>query len=274
MWSNSSKGQRRINKKRQMRKGEGGVRSEAVFGDPAKRNHSTLPSFPVPVQCPAERKPRQKRKPKEKPRRAPYGLKNRNREMEALQAGAEWLELLAEKDLGVLVNCGLNMSQQCAQVAKKANSILACIRNSVVSRTREVTIPLYWALANGMRFNKAKWPRVLRFGHNNPRQRYRLGAEWLELPSRKGPAVGGQLAEHEPAVCPGGQEGQQHPGLYQEQRGQQEQGSDGASVLGTGTGKNNPKPEQRLKKAGRLLTAIQSNPNYAQQRPFFSFNWG
>ena len=28
--------------------------------------------------------------------------------------------------------------------------------------------------------------------------------------------VGQQPAEHEPAVCPGGQEGQRHPGLYQE----------------------------------------------------------
>jgi len=27
--------------------------------------------------------------------------------------------------------------------------------------------------------------------------------------------VGQQLAEHEPAVCPGIQEGQWHPGLYQ-----------------------------------------------------------
>ena len=70
-----------------------------------------------------------------------------NNAMQCYRPGEEWLQSCqAEKDLWVLVNGWMNMSQQCAQLAKKANSILACIQNSVASRTGKETVPLCSAL--------------------------------------------------------------------------------------------------------------------------------
>lgn len=51
-----------------------------------------------------------------------------------------------EKDLGVVVDSKLNMSQQCALVARRAYCTLGCLKHSIASRSREEIVLLYSAL--------------------------------------------------------------------------------------------------------------------------------
>ncbi|PKU49502.1 rna-directed dna polymerase from mobile element jockey-like [Limosa lapponica baueri] len=71
----------------------------------------------------------------------------RNNCMHQYRLGADLLESSSEqKDLGVLVDNRMTMSQKCALVDKKPNVIMGCIKKSVTSRLREVILPPYSAL--------------------------------------------------------------------------------------------------------------------------------
>ena len=52
----------------------------------------------------------------------------------------------AEKDLGVIIDAKMNMGRQCGEAVRKANRTLSCIHRCILSRSKEVILPLYVAL--------------------------------------------------------------------------------------------------------------------------------
>jgi len=71
----------------------------------------------------------------------------RNNPMHQYRLRKDLLEYSSvERDLRVLVDDRLTISQQCVLAAKKSSGILGCIKRSVASSPREVLLPLYTAL--------------------------------------------------------------------------------------------------------------------------------
>lgn len=98
--------------------------------------------------------------------------------------GAVWLQSCGEeRDLEMFVDNWLNMSLQCAEVAKKANSFLACITNNVAERTREVIVSLYNI------FSQMISDRMKSNGLKLHQGKYRLDSKKKNLLRRSGNAL-------------------------------------------------------------------------------------
>ena len=67
--------------------------------------------------------------------------------MHKYRMGDTWLySSICERDLGVLMDNKLKMSQQCDMAAKKAKAMSGCIARSIESRASEIITSLYSTL--------------------------------------------------------------------------------------------------------------------------------
>ena len=90
----------------------------------------------------------------------------------------------SERSLGVLVGNRLAMSQQCALVAKKDNGILGCIEERVSSRSREVILPLYFALVRPhLEYWVQCWVPYFKKDRELQERAYQRTKRWLEAQS-------------------------------------------------------------------------------------------
>jgi len=78
----------------------------------------------------------------------------RNNPLHRYRLGADLLKSSsAERDLGVLGDDKVTMSQQCVLAAKKANGILGCIRSTGTGCPGRLWILLLW------RYSRPAWTR-------------------------------------------------------------------------------------------------------------------
>ena len=106
--------------------------------------------------------------------------------------GSTWLgSSSVERDQGVLVDSKLNVSEQCAALASKANRMLRCIYKGIASTDKGVTVPFYSVLPRPHREYCAQfWSPQYKKDVDGLERVQRRATETIQglgsLPSRKG----------------------------------------------------------------------------------------
>ena len=93
-----------------------------------------------------------------------------------------------EKDLGILVDDRLAMSQQCALVTKRSNGILGCIKGILASRAREVIshCALPWSGLTWSTVSSSGLPGTKQTGRESSREGTKVMQGLEHLPVMKG----------------------------------------------------------------------------------------